>query len=79
MRNSAIKSIQEPTKKTGSAKRRNGISEQISFRHSEYVKNKLLERSEEENLGIEEISRQIFNEWLKARYGVVVRENQVVE
>ncbi|SBS31511.1 hypothetical protein MSP8887_01531 [Marinomonas spartinae] len=71
--------MQEPTKKQALQKRPNRVSEQISFRHSESVKTKLLELSEEENLGIAEIARQIFNEGLKARYGVIVRGNQVVE
>ncbi len=57
----------------------NCISEQITFRHSESVKTKLLELSVEENMGIADISRQIFNEGLKARYNVIVRGNQVVE
>lgn len=71
--------MQEPTTKRTQQKKSNRISEQISFRHSESVKTKLIELSEEENLGLADISRQIFNEGLKARYGVVIRGNQVVE
>lgn len=71
--------MQEPTTKQTPQKKPNRISEQISFRHSESVKTKLIELSKEENLGLADISRQIFNDGLKARYGVVIRGNQVVE
>lgn len=71
--------MQEPATKRPPQKKPNRISEQISFRHSESVKTKLIELSKEENLGLADISRQIFNDGLKARYGVVIRGNQVVE
>ncbi|MBJ7556759.1 hypothetical protein [Marinomonas spartinae] len=71
--------MQEPATKRVLQKRQNRVSEQISFRHSESVKTKLMELSLEENLGIAEIARQIFNEGLKARYGVIVRGNQIIE
>ncbi|WP_421848287.1 hypothetical protein [Marinomonas sp.] len=67
------------TPKTIDKKNPNGLSEQITFRHSESVKIKLMELSEEQNMGIADISRQIFNEGLKARYNVIIRGNQVVE
>ena len=57
----------------------NSVSEQISFRHSESVKSKVTELSIEQNMGVADISRQIFNEGLKARYNVIIRGNQVVE
>ncbi len=65
--------------KTIDQKNPNGLSEQVSFRHSESVKIKLMELSEDQNLGIADMSRLIFNEGLKARFGVVVRGNQIVE
>ena len=54
------------------------ISEQITFRHSKSVKTKLAELSIQENMGIADISRQIFNEGLKAKFGINIRGNEVV-
>lgn len=54
------------------------ISEQISFRHSKSVKIKTIEISQEENLGIADTHRKIFNAGLKSLYGITVRGNQIV-
>jgi hypothetical protein len=71
--------MSKPTVKSTNRKGPNCISEQISFRCSESVKLKLMELSEDQNLGIADMSRLIFNEGLKARFGVIVRGNKVVE
>mgnify|MGYP000543925793 CR=1 FL=1 len=55
------------------------LSEQLGFRHSESVKTKVTELCSQENLRQGDLIRLIFNEGLKARFGVKIRGNQVVE
>jgi len=56
-----------------------GVSAQISFRHSLSVKKMLAELSKTENLGESDLSRLIFNEGLKSRFGINIQGNQVVK
>lgn len=56
-----------------------GVSAQISFRHSLSVKQALAELSKTENLGESDLSRIIFNEGLKSRFGINIQGNQVVK
>tara|TARA_R110002050_G_scaffold57423_3_gene128920 strand:+ start:73696 stop:73908 length:213 start_codon:yes stop_codon:yes gene_type:complete len=54
------------------------IPEQISFRHSSSVKQAIIELAFEHNMSEADMSRQLVNAGLKAKYAINVRGNEVV-